>query len=53
MSVVTRVIVEAEAVSSREALRLMREEDLRAAMRAALHGNGDYDNGYDDESTWH
>ena len=36
MSVVTRVIVEAEAISSREALRLMREEDLRAAMRAAL-----------------
>jgi hypothetical protein len=35
VSTVTRIIREAEAASARDAMRLLREEDLRAAMRAA------------------
>ena len=37
MSTVTRIILEAEATSAREAMRAaMREEDLRPSLRAAL-----------------
>ena len=39
MSVLVRTLLEAETISAREYMRAMREEELRAAMRAAAQAS--------------